>query len=485
MSIIQITDLTFSYENGFQNIFENVSFRIDTDWRLGFAGRNGRGKTTFLNLLTGKYKYDGKIISSVQFVYFPFEVKNPERLAREVLGEIFTGGEFWRAERELSLLETDAEILNRPFNLLSMGERSKVLLAALFLREDSFLLIDEPTNHLDMRGRETLGKYLRAKSGFILVSHDRATLDLCCDHILSVNKTNIEIERGNFSSWFQNKTRRDQFEEAENAKLKKEISKLTAAARRTATWSDATEASKIGNHIGDRGFVGHKAAKIMKRAKSAERRRNGALEEKSKLLQNIETAEPLLITPLKPPRERLIEAKNLGFEYLDLNAGFEIRSGDRAALSGANGCGKSSILKAILGLIPFRGELNRASGLKISYVPQDASGMAGSLAEFSKKNGLDQTRFFAALRKLDFSREQFEIDMKNFSEGQKKKTLLAKSLCESAHLYVWDEPLNYVDVFSRAQIEELIKKYKPTMIFVEHDKVFAETVSTVVIRVGE
>lgn len=200
MSMIKVENLTFAYPSSYDNIFENVSFTIDTDWKLGFIGRNGRGKTTFLNLLLGKYEYNGKIISSVQFDYFPYQVDDKSRLTEDILKTIAPTAEEWEFMRELSYLEADVDILYRPFCTLSNGEQTKALLAALFLNENHFLLIDEPTNHLDTKARETVAAYLKKKKGFILVSHDRRFLDSCVDHILSLNRTNIEVQNGNFST---------------------------------------------------------------------------------------------------------------------------------------------------------------------------------------------------------------------------------------------------------------------------------------------
>lgn len=196
MSMIKVENLTFSYPSCYDNIFESVSFEIDTNWRLGFIGRNGRGKTTFLNLLLGKYEYSGRIISSVQFDYFPYTVANSKKDTYEVLSEVCPTAEDWELMRELNLLEVDTEALYRPFETLSNGEQTKVLLAGLFLNEGHFLLIDEPTNHLDIHAREIVCAYLKRKKGFILISHDRSFLDGCVDHILSINKTNIEVMHG-------------------------------------------------------------------------------------------------------------------------------------------------------------------------------------------------------------------------------------------------------------------------------------------------
>lgn len=245
MSLIQVSNLTFAYEGSHENIFENVSFQIDTNWRLGFVGRNGRGKTTFLNLLLGKYDYQGSISASVTFSYFPYSVEDKSILAIDAVEAMYPEYEYWKIQREMANLQLDDGVLYRPYDILSNGERTKLQLAVLFSKENNFLLIDEPTNHLDIRGRELVSRYLRTKKGFILVSHDRAFLDGCVDHILSINKSDIQVCKGNFSTWMENKQRQDAFEQAENEKLKREISRLEETAREKAGWSDTAERRKL------------------------------------------------------------------------------------------------------------------------------------------------------------------------------------------------------------------------------------------------
>ena len=158
---------------------------------------------------------------------------------------------------------------------------------------------------------------------------------------------------------------------------------------------------------------------------------------------------------------------------------FTVQRGEWIALRGANGAGKSSLLKLILGRdVPHRGDLWRAGGTAISWLPQDAGALRGGLRAFAEENGLDESLFKAILRKLGFERAQFEKDMEGYSAGQKKKVLLARSLCRPAHLYLWDEPLNFVDVYSRMQIESLLLRYAPTMVFVEHDRAFSAKIAT-------
>ncbi|MCL2851408.1 MAG: ABC-F type ribosomal protection protein [Defluviitaleaceae bacterium] len=488
MALINVSNLTFSYDGSYDNIFEDASFQIDTSWRLGFVGRNGRGKTTFLNLLLGKYEYRGTISLPCECTYFPFDAADMERTTLETAVGICPDIQYWEIVRELSLLEVGEEVLSRPFATLSGGERAKALLAALFLKENSFLLIDEPTNHLDMHGREVVSRYLNGKKGFILVSHDRSFLDGCIDHVLSINRVGIEVERGNFSSWLVNKERRDAFELAENKKLSGEIKRLEKTARQKAAWSDRIESAKYGTDkyktgMVDRGFVGAQSARMMKRAKNVEARQQAAVDEKSKLLKNIETTETLKLHQPDYHTGRLMTLEKLSIYYGERrvcqDVSLTIEKGDRVALLGRNGTGKSSILKLVVGEdLAHSGKIYKGRQLAISYVSQDTSFLRGSLAGFILESGIDESLFKAILRKLDFSRTQFEKNLEDYSGGQKKKVLIARSLCERSHLLVWDEPLNFIDVFSRIQIENLLLQYTPSIIFVDHDEVFCDKIAT-------
>ena len=519
MSQINVSNLTFTYEGSFEPVFENVSFSIDTNWKLGFIGRNGKGKTTFLNLLLGKQEYQGSITASTVFEYFPYNVNDSQlkRSCAEFMEELKPACEVWRVICELNLLEIDAEVLYRPFETLSFGERTKVMLALLFSGENEFLLIDEPTNHLDQESREVVKRYLQGKKGFILVSHDRDLLDACIDHVLVLNRKTIEVQTGNFSSWWENKTRQDHFAQAENEKHLKEIGKLKEAALRTRNWADQNENTKIGFNpvkehdrcISTRAYIGAKTKKMQSRVKQMQNRISREIEEKEGLLQDIENPVDLKLMPLKYYKEVLVSAREYGIGYLREESqkpeqvqtlkefhtdqikwifrdfGFEIRQGERVFLHGKNGCGKSSLIHAILGEqgmiqegMVQEGMLQVGSGLVISYINQDTSHLRGSLKAYAKAQDLDESLFLSILRQLDLERVQFQKNLEDYSEGQKKKVLIAGSLLKPAHLYIWDEPLNYIDVFSRMQIEKLILQYRPTMLIVDHDVRFREKIAT-------
>ena len=531
MSLLQVSELTFCYEGSFDNIFENTSFSIDTDWKTGFIGRNGKGKTTFLSLLLGKYDYEGSISTDKVFDYFPYQVTESEmdKTVDELSEKWKPGVENWRIICEINSLGVDPEILYRPIRTLSYGERTKAMLAVLFSGENEFLLVDEPTNHLDKDGREIVKNYLNSKKGFILVSHDRDLLDAVCDHSLVLNKASIEVVAGNFTSWWENKQKADAFAIAENEKHMKEISKLRVAADRSGRWAEKNENTKIGfdpikEHdrcISTRAYIGAKTKKMQSRVKNFEKRIGREIEEKEGLLNDIEKVDDLKLIPLTHHKKCLVECKNFSLGYrsaeetkkVSEDITFQLMQGDILFLNGENGCGKSTLIKAIIndinnkreayqemadviqsgetgdmlqggetGNMVTSGKLETASGLVISYINQSTSHLSGSLKEYAKNHNLDYSIFLTLLRKLDMGRVQFEKNIEEYSEGQKKKVLIAASLLTSAHLYIWDEPLNYIDVFSRMQIEKLIESFRPTMILVEHDVRFREKLATKVIE---
>ncbi len=535
MSQISIQNLSFTYPGSHLPVFQNLNLSLDTSWRLGLVGRNGRGKTTLLRLVAGELTPDpGSVLACPKEPrLFPFPTGDGRRPALEVLREAIAPFRAWEEEMEAAIREGSAEALarygeiqeryqeaggyvidelirreagrlevregalERPFDTLSPGERVKLLLGALFLGPGGFLLIDEPTSHLDARGRRVVGEYLsQGGKGFLLVSHDRDFLDAATDHTLALNRSSAEILQGNYSVWEREKDRRDALELARKEKLTREAARLAQAARRASGWSDALESTKKG--LGqdsasglrpDRGHIGAKSARMAKRARSIQARREEALEETRGLLRDLEEAEALKLHILPIRRSLLLRGEGVSADY---GAGpvfppvsFRLEPGERLAITGPNGCGKSTLLGLMLGReIPYRGELWRAGELTVSYLPQDCSGLSGGLEEYARARGVDGDLMRAILRKLDFPRELLGMPMEGYSEGQKKKAALAASLAKPAHLFVWDEPLNYIDLLSRRQLEEVILGAGPAMVLVEHDGRFVRRVCQRTLELG-
>ena len=491
MALIQLTDVTFAYDGSYDDVFTGLTCQLDTCWRLGLIGRNGRGKTTLLRLLAGELTPSGSVKMPLQPAMFPFPVADVQRSALDVMLYCAPDAPQWRLMVEIQSLGLAEELLASPYQTLSRGEQTKVQLAALFARDDTYPLIDEPTNHLDLQGRELVADYLAGKEGFLLVSHDRTFLNRCIDHTLAINRKGVQVQRGDFDAWERELNRTNESELARNEQIQKDVTRLTAAARKQAEWSNKAEKGKF--HIApsetasvDRGYVGARSAALMKRSLTTQARIERGITEKRSLLKNVEMVGELKLTPLDHPKRQLVEVRDGAVRYESRTVcdgiHFAIERGERIALIGRNGAGKSSILKSLCGLSDaLTGNVSIASGLVVSYVPQSTEGLQGSLRDFIAETQADETLFKAILRNMDFGRQQFDKNIEQYSEGQKKKLLLARSLCQQAHLYVWDEPMNYIDVFSRLQLESVIVQAHPTMILVEHDRAFLERVCTRVV----
>lgn len=497
MSIIELKQLTFSYGNQEELLFDAVDLSIESTWKLGLMGRNGRGKTTLLKLLMGELPYQGSIRHQLHFGYFPQFIEDDTLLTYYVLEELFPV-EQWQIEREFNLLQLDLDLLWRPFNTLSGGEQTKALLALMFIDDSSYPLIDEPTNHLDIKGRKQVANYLkRKKQGFIVVSHDRSFVDEVIDHVLVIEKSQLILERGNFSTYEAQKKLRDEFEQAQNEKLRKEIGRLKQTAREKAEWSRSRETDKTKSSRGfidtenrrvNKGAIGADAARTMKRSKSIINRMESQISEKETLLKDIETIDTLTINFVPDYHQTILRAENFSLMYdgqlLFDPVSFELNQGERIALVGENGAGKSSVLKFVLG--NFSGEsvgtLDSHQQLSASYVRQNYETNKGFLIDFCEKEKLDYQLILNNLRKLGIERSVFQNPIEDMSMGQRKKVEIAKSLVAPSNVYFWDEPLNYLDVFNHEQLEEVLNRIQPTMLLVEHDRDFIEKVATKVVE---
>jgi len=251
VSTIICRRLSFGYVGSATDVFTDLDLIVDTRWRSALVGRNGRGKTTLAAFAALESDY------------------------RQLGGYEIDA----RVESELGDLGIHERLQARPFVDLSGGEQTRCLLAGLFALDSGFALIDEPTNHLDLGGRELLADYLSNKPGFLLVSHDRAFLDACADHVIALNPDTSETHRLSFSDWRSHYLQRLDEQALTNKALKKEFRRLETTAGERRRGSLKREADK-GAHV-DKGYIGARAARQMKRAIAAERRANETVQSRN------------------------------------------------------------------------------------------------------------------------------------------------------------------------------------------------------------
>lgn len=520
MAKITINNMSYYYDDFYHPVYENINLVIKTDWKLGLIGRNGRGKTTLLKLLKGDLEPSaGNINVPMEVEYFPYtgecgyiitrdiikenvgKLKSIEDTMDEIISEndearfneysvlqeqyLELDGYEMESKilKEMDDMGLEASLLDRAFETLSGGEKTRIMLLTLFLRKKSFILLDEPTNHLDEEGKEAVITYLQKKKGFIVVSHDRSFLDRVIDHVISINKKDITIEKGNYSSWRHNKDKREEFELRTKERLEEEIAQLERSAKTSRTWAN------IGN-MQRYQFASHGRANgvetYMKQAKRSEARVQDNIEQKKQLLQNYEEVKSLVMHHKNDMEEQcLIKIKELTFKYEEDSKqiikgfNFEINTGDRVWVKGKNGAGKSTLLKILNGKLPNEA-IEYADGLEIAMVAQEPAWKAGYI-----KEGFEDTvqnpvyeRFLELCDHFEMPENFLERPLETYSSGELKKVNIARALAEEHHIILFDEPLNYMDTYFSEQLEEALLKYQPTMIFVEHDSYFGKKIAT-------
>ena len=485
MTKIEIKNLVFGYDSQNTLLFDHANLNIDNSWKLGLIGRNGRGKTTLLRLLQDQLEYRGEIIKQINFVYFPQKVTEHNLTVIEMLNKQ-TQFEEWQVRKELALLDIREDILNLSFDDLSGGEQTKILLALLFADKNNFPLIDEPTNHLDITAREIVANYLRTKKqGFILISHDRAFIDAVVDHVLAIERKKILLYQGNYQSYEMQKKLADDLQQQQNEKAQKEVTRLKQTYREKEKWAKSRESVGKGKNKRKLKISSRPddtvAKNQMRRAKAIETRMDKKVKEKEQVIKNIDFVEQLNINFKSDHHNSLIKVNKLslmiGNYKLFKPISFEVKKNEQVAIAGKNGVGKTSLIKTLFGKskVNYTGTSEIANNISVSIIRQSFD-ERGTLTDFADRNKIDYQELLNILRKLGTERETFVNRIEDMSLGQKKRIEVARALLIPATLYVWDEPLNYLDVYNRQQLEQLISVYRPTLLLIEHDEHFLSSI---------
>ena len=521
MAQIEIKDMTFYYDDFYHPVFEHLTVNLDTDWKMALVGRNGRGKSTLLKLLEGSLMpASGEIKKPRAVSYFPYlydaSFTKAMDVVKECIGglrtlelklqkyeEMFSNGhdadstiyyevlnQYLELDgysmgshicKELSQMGLSEALLEQDFDTLSGGEQTCMLIIALFLRKDTFVLLDEPTNHLDVGKKEHLKEYLKKKKGYIIASHDTAFLDAVCDHILAINKVDVSVEQGNYSTWHNNMELKEQFELRTREKLEREIGQLERQSKQTRAWSNIGNKQKYP-------FAGHFRTNgtraYMRQAKAAEQHIQENLAEKKQLLRNMEEERKLHITQEKPQRDCLLMADHVTFCYDGAtkpvleDVTLHIYPGDKIWLRGKNGVGKTTLLKLLAGKLTAKG-IRRRGGISIAYITQEPTERSGDVKEGMKA---DYRRFKELCMLFDVPPDFERRPLETLSSGELKKVDIARTLAEHRQILFLDEPLNYMDVQFKAQLEAALSEEELTLVFVEHNEEFGERVANRVIE---
>ncbi|MEG2096900.1 MAG: ABC-F family ATP-binding cassette domain-containing protein [Pseudoflavonifractor sp.] len=506
---ISVSNLSKEFEVG-SKILDGLSFQIDQGERVGLLGKNGAGKTTVFKILTGELDYDegevmvapGKGLGLIsQIPVYP-----PEYTVEAVLGTAFhklhaleaemktlegqmeTGSDpaLLRRYGEVSAayegrggydtmtelnkvcngLEIPADMRRQLFSALSGGEKTRVNLARLILEDTEILLLDEPTNHLDLHATEWLEEYLDRYKGTVLaISHDRWFLDKVAKRVIEIEHGKAEFYSGNYTFFVAEKERRFQERMRQFEKEQAKIGQLQEAAERIHLWA----------------FMG--ADKLHKQAFSIEKR-----------IERLRTTDK----PLKQRRldikfgerefhgDEVMVLKDLSKSFEDRvlfsNTNLEVVGGERIALLGDNGTGKSTLIKIIMGEeLPTGGKLRLGPTVKIGYLPQ--------IIHFAHpERNLVDTMIYDLdcsaqtarnrLASFQFRGEDVFKPVSALSGGEQSRLRLCMLMDDDINLLILDEPTNHLDVDSREWIEEAVETYEGNLLFVSHDRYFINRFAT-------
>ena len=483
-----------------QIVLDNISFTIKEGERVGLIGQNGSGKTTLLKIIAGLERPDaGKVMffpsdTSIGIVPQVPEVLNSQTTVFEFLTSGLaadtTAYDIAAALNKLAI----GDLSQSPMAHISSGQRAKVFLARALVQKANFLVMDEPTNHLDIKALEWLENYLSSlKFWGIFVSHDRWFLNKITNKIIELKQGNIAIYGGTYDDYKTQKEIADEANRRNYVVRQKRVKSIQNRVDSILTGVCDLEKRTTGSDHYQR----RKAAKAAKGALAMVKK----LERETAHSQGV-NPEPdfklsLLFKPKKEPSKTVVYLKNVFKTFAErivLNDfSLLIRSGERVALTGPNGSGKTTILKIICGEIaPEAGTVEIGNNVEIGYLPQenqntnDRSQNLDSIMTGGENKTLidnlletasfDKTAAYKLGRKFLFSDADLKTPVKDLSSGQKSKLQLAKILASGANFIILDEPTNHLDIPSREALEEAIASYTGTLLVVSHDRYFLERI---------
>lgn len=496
---------------GGNTIFSKISLEVNDRERVAIVGRNGCGKTTLLNVLAGIEELDeGRIVkakgTTVGYLHqippykgmTSFEVlsqafeklyvikKSLTRLEQKMLTEsseqILTqyghlleqyetsGG--YEIEAKIASIANGLKIpqlLKQPFETLSGGEKTKVMLGQILLREPDILLLDEPTNHLDLEAIEWLEDYLRYFKGTIVtVSHDRMFLNHVVNRVIEIEDGDVWFSKGNYDQYVQNKEAKIAQQFAHYEEQQKKIQKIREAIRRLRQW--ANEASPPNPDLYKKAKVMEKMLERMELVKKPKQIRSMNLQ---LTFEERTGKEVFLLRDISHSFEN-------DFLFTDVN--LSIFYQDRIAIVGNNGTGKSTLLKIILGeLTPYDGIVKQGNNLKVGYLAQEFKQLNENerlIEAFRNDISMTETDARHMLAQFLFYGHDVFKKVSNLSGGEKMRLRLAQLMAQQCNVLILDEPTNHLDIDSCEALEEALENFDGTIIAISHDRYFLQKLFT-------
>jgi ATP-binding cassette, subfamily F, member 3 len=529
--LAQLRNVSLSFPD--KKVLQDVSLTVYPRDRISLVGENGAGKTSIFRMLKGRLAPDSGEVSlsrGMRVGYLEQDFagmgEDPKRTCMEVALEPFwplielekrieilaselgesgdertpelladlgeaqqrlevSGGYEFRSKTQSALtgLGLPEALWDRKVLELSAGQRVRLALARLLLEDHDLILFDEPTNHLDVSAREWLEWHLAGMdTAYVVASHDRRFLDAVSSKVAHLDRGKLTLYPGDYTAF------RRQLRQAEEEgwrryeKCRKLAKKLQRQAQDYQRWSEAGEKQKRG--AADKGFVGHKAAKVMKRSLVARRRMEEAVE-------NARTEKPFEKDAVKiefgsSQARSLVRAENLVVGYakerpLTRELSFDLWSGDRLAVLGPNGCGKTALLRTALGEIPpLRGDIRLAPSSKVGYFDQDNRLVSPNVTALQAVlgTGHDETLVRTVMGRMGVRRGTVNKKVAKLSSGERAKVLLAGIILGDNNLLVLDEPTNYLDIETQDVLLEALGDFPGGILFVSHDRYFVEELAT-------
>ncbi len=499
---LSFTDVSKAYDG--KIIFENLSGQINHEDKIGLIGANGVGKTTLVNVLTGKEDKDTgdirytpshlKILYIQQYPEFEqgitvYEdildhikkindrgsIEEAEALAKMVLNKVGLNEEKWDQQAES----------------LSGGEKTKLVLSRMFAGEYDLLVLDEPTNHLDMDSYEWLEEFIKnLDKPMLVISHDRFFLDSTVNRIWELTRQGLKVYGGNYTNYRIQKEIERKSIEREYEKQQTRIQELRGMISDRENWYHRAHKS-AGQNDYLRARAKKQAGTLKAKKTQLERLEREKVEKPRKELSPAFDVINKNIIGRKFPRF-LIQGKNIsksfGSKEILKNISFNVERRDKIAVIGANGSGKSTLLKILCGLYDdYSGTLRVGPSVKIAYFSQELENLNYEATILDEVLGegatLQEVRLLLAC--LLFRGDDVYKKITNLSMGEKGRVAFAKLILSGANLLVLDEPTNYMDIESKEKVEEALEQFQGSLIFVSHDRYFINRLATRIFVIGD